>query len=122
MDGSDTLEHLLTQIGAEVALVQHGNKAMYRSMQTALPPREQDLMPAFAIDEGRDKSKALFLEAKRNAAQGGAASYFDTDSDSDDADANARRRKNNNKKKREKAAAAKAKAKGGDGAPGGPKK
>ena len=62
---SDTLEHCLSRLGAEVAFLLHKDPRMYQDLLTAKPPGQSDLMPDWAITSARDQSKAAFLEAGR---------------------------------------------------------
>ena len=41
---SDTCEHLLARLGAEVSYAHTGDANMYRELQTARPPGEADIL------------------------------------------------------------------------------
>ena len=76
---SDTLEHLLARIGAEVALLRHKDPAMYEFLQTSKPPGESDVLPEWALAAARDSAKATHqtearVEGRRKPRSGKACS------------------------------------------------
>ena len=70
---SDTLEHMLARLGAEIAYLQYRDEGMYQLLLTSKPPGESDILPSWALDVARDQSKALWLQAGRVAGGRGAA-------------------------------------------------
>ena len=101
---SDTLEHCLSRIGAEVAFLLHKDPAMYKDMLTAKPPGQSDLMPAWAVAAARDSSKAAFQEARRVA--GNRQGHLSSSDDDQEKKGGARRRRKAKAKEKAKAKAA----------------
>jgi len=62
---SDSLEHMLSRIGAEIALLKYGDASMYAELITSKPPGESDVLPSWAVAAARDQSKALYQQAAR---------------------------------------------------------
>ena len=101
---SDTAEHLLSRLGAEVALYLTGDVTAFQQLLTSRPPGMSNIAPDWALARARDYSKALQqqrVRAGRGSGPGG-------DKSSDDAadGANVRRRKPKKNKKNTKPAGA----------------
>ena len=65
LETSDTLEHLLSRLGAEIALLKYGDAQMYADLITSKPPGEADILPSWAVAAARDSSKALHQQQQR---------------------------------------------------------
>ena len=62
---SDTCEHLLARLGAEVSDAHNGDANMYRELQTARPPGEADILPTSALTAARDASRTAYYQGLR---------------------------------------------------------
>ena len=113
LDGSDTMEHLLSNLGAQVVWLQTRDREAVISMRTACPPGEASIMPRWKTDKAFERSKAVYQQRGRTGFQDSVADGFDSSDDSLDGGAGASRRVRNNRGKK-----AKAKAKGGEAAAG----
>ena len=62
---SDTLEHKLARIGAEIAYIRTGDSRMFSDLLTSKPPGASDILPTWAISAARDGVKAGYQQAQR---------------------------------------------------------
>ena len=65
LDTSDTLEHLLSELGAQINYVLTGDLHSYNHLTTCKLPGASDLLPSWAVSQARDQSKALFQQQQR---------------------------------------------------------
>ena len=105
LQASDTLEHMLARVGAEIAYCCTGDKGMFQELLTSKPPGDSNILPDWAVTAGREQSRALYVQQGRCRNSRGRGA--DTGDSSDDDGAARRRRR------------AKAKAKAGEGRPAG---
>ena len=61
----DTLEHMLSRIGAQVAFLQSGDRRVYDALVTSRPPGQSDLVPQWALEEARNHSKSVWQQEQR---------------------------------------------------------
>jgi len=62
---SDIAEHLLSRLGAEVALFKTGDVAAFQALLTSRPPGQSDITPEWALARARDHSKAVDTQRAR---------------------------------------------------------
>ena len=62
---SDSLEHLLSDLGAELALLHTGDVRMYQELLSCKPPGAADILPSWKLAQARDASKALYQQNQR---------------------------------------------------------
>ena len=103
----DNVEHMLSRIGAEVALCRSGDITAFQDLLTSRPPGNSDILPHWRLGEARDYSKQLHLQrARAGRAQGNVVTFGDGDDDGDDHAVAPRRRRNRKPKPKAGAAAA----------------
>ena len=105
---NDTLEHLLSRIGAQVALARTGDHGMYRSLLTSRPPGQSDILPEWSLTAARDVAKVQHLQQVR--VKGSGPVHYDDDDVDGGAPRRARRRGNDKGAGKGDAAAPKGKA------------
>ena len=103
LNTSDTLEHGLSRIGAQIAYLRTGDNRMYAELTTSKPPGDSDVLPDWALAAARDQSKALFQQHQRAAGKGGGENHKQQPNlvppkEGDDGKGAARRRKRPQKK------------------------
>jgi len=62
---NDSLEHLLSRLGAEIVLQRTGDKASYEELVSVKPPGECDVLPERSVVAARDRAKAAYLQSQR---------------------------------------------------------
>ena len=91
LTNDDSLEHMLTRIGAEINYRLTGDYAAYRDLLSCKPPGGADVVPSWRVVESRDLAKALHTQGTRvKKGKGGGRS---SSSDSDGKAAKPRRRR-----------------------------
>ena len=98
---SDSLEHMLSRIGAEIALHRTGDARMFADLLTSKPPGDSDILPTWALNAACDVSKALHQQASRVRGGGRRA-----EPDSDDEPGGGGTKKRKRKKPKAKAMSA----------------
>ena len=65
LQNDDSLEHMLSRIGGQVAYIRTGDRRVFDALSTSKPPGQSDIVPEWALSEARDHSKQLFNEELR---------------------------------------------------------
>ena len=71
LDGDDTLEHWFTRTAAEITYQITGDESARREIQMGRAPGDAHLLPGWALQNARDVTKQIFLQAGRVRAQRG---------------------------------------------------
>ena len=79
LETDNTLEHLLSKLGAEISFQITQDKVMYRELRTGLPPGKDHVIPEWALAGARDSSKAIYQQSGRVAGGKGTTSSDDED-------------------------------------------
>jgi len=95
---SDSAEHMLARIGAEVALIHTGDLRAFHQLLTSRPPGGSDILPQWALTAARDYSKQITAQAERAKKGRTGATGVTTASSSDD-DGKPKKRRPRPKKK-----------------------
>ena len=69
LQNDDSLEHMLSRIGGQVAYIRTGDRRVFHALSTSKPPGQSDIVPEWALSEARDHSKQLFNEEFRVAGK-----------------------------------------------------
>ena len=66
---NDAIEHALSRIGAQVAFLRSGDRRVYDALATSKPPGQSDIVPAWALEEARTHSTALWKQEQRTTGR-----------------------------------------------------
>ena len=109
---SDSLEHLLRRLAADVEYIHNKDVVMYNEVRTGKPPGEASLMPEWERTRTRDASKAVYQQRARASGPKGPKDFSSSD-DGGKAEAKKAARARRRAEAKKKAALAEQGAKGG---------
>jgi len=83
LDTDDRLEHMLIRVGAEMNYQRTGDYSAYLELLTSKPGGDGDVLPAWSLNEGRDRAHQLHTQKRRPSHAGGGRHRSQSSSSSD---------------------------------------